>query len=74
VNLRRGCYQEDEIGEGRQAIVNFVHGRPYQSPCQGKLMISSKIFFAGFELLTFVVNGIAKSDGRVHAYLRRFGK
>jgi len=37
-------------------------------------MISSKIFFADFELLTFVLNGAATRDGRVNAYLRRFGK
>jgi hypothetical protein len=37
-------------------------------------MISSKIFLAGFELLTFVVKGTARSDGRVYAYRRRFGE
>ena len=34
-------------------------------------MISSKSFFAGSELLTFVLKGAAGSGGRVHAYLRR---
>ena len=51
-----------------------MHGRADQSACQGELMISSKIFFAGFELLTFVLKGAPRSDGRVHAYLKRFGQ
>ena len=63
--------QEDKVGEGCEAIVDLMHGRADQSACQGELMISSKIFFAGFELLTFVLKGAAGSGGRVHAYLRR---
>ena len=50
-----GSCEEDKVREGRQAVVDFVHGRADQSACQGELMISSKIFFAGFELLTFVL-------------------
>jgi hypothetical protein len=40
-----------------------VHGRADQSACQGELMMSSEIFFAGFELLTFVLKGAARSAG-----------
>jgi len=40
-----------------------VHGRAHQSACQGELMISSKVLFACFELLTFVLEGTAMSDG-----------
>ena len=48
--LGEGLCQEDEVSEGRQTIIDFVHGRPDEPACQSKLVIPSKIFFACFEL------------------------
>lgn len=62
----------NEIGKRGQAIVNFMHRRTDKPACQSQLVISSEVFFAGFELLTFVLKGIARRERRVHERSERF--
>ena len=61
-----GSRKINEVGKRGQPIINFMHGRADKPARKSQLMVSSEVFFARFELLTFVLKGIARGKRRVH--------